>query len=171
MQYGRNGNGGDSPTAVVAQGVHPAITGTANTRSMSFDAIAQVAVAHPPSFSTRFVEAGYFFSNSADRPGRAVNSPPQFGHRSASTWVVQYAQNVHSKEQMRATAESGGSSALQHSQLGLSSSMAFLAIGGRVGTVIQTNHEPGGAAARDEPTRLLGIAETSWNFRLILWTL
>lgn len=153
----------------MAQGGHPAITGTGNIRSMSPDAIAQVAVAHPPSFSTRFVKAGYFFSNSADRPGRAVNSPPQFGHRSASTWVVQYAQNVHSKEQMRATAESGGRSALQHSQLGLSSSMAFLAIGGRVGTVIQTNHEPAGAAARDQPTRLLGIAEMSRNFRILLW--
>ena len=112
---------------ILAQGGHPAITGTANTRSMSSDAIAQVAVAHPPSFSTRFVEAGYFSTNSADRRGRAINSPPQFGHRSASTWVVQYAQNVHSKEQMRATTESGGRSALQHSQLGLSSSIAFLA--------------------------------------------
>jgi hypothetical protein len=47
--------------------------------------------------------------------------------------------------------------------------MAFLAIGGRVGTVIQTTHEPAGAAAWDQPTRLLRIAETSWNFRIILW--
>src|ERR1700722_12980549 len=145
MLHGVNRHEGDWPTAIMVQGGHPAITGTASTRSMSPDAIAQAAVAHPPSFSTRFVEAGYFSSNVADRRGRAINSPPQFGHCPASTWVVQLAQNVHSKEQMRARAELGGRSALQHSQLGLSSSMALLVIGGRVGTVIQTNHEPAGA--------------------------
>jgi hypothetical protein len=154
---------------ITVQGGHPAITGTADTRSMSSDAIAQVAVAHPPSFRTRFVEAGYFFTNSADRRGRAINSPPQFGHRPASTWVVQYAQNVHSKEQMRATAESGGRSALQHSQLGLSSSMAFLAVGVRERTAIQRTDEPAGAAARDQPTRLSGLAEMGWNFRIVMW--
>jgi hypothetical protein len=136
MQHGLNRHGSDRPTVIMVQGGYPAITGTADTRSMSSDAIAQVAVAHPPSFSTRFVEAGYFSTNSADRRGRAINSPPQFGHRSASTWVVQYAQNVHSKEQMRAMAESGGRSTLQHSQLGLSSSIAFLALGVRERTMI-----------------------------------
>jgi hypothetical protein len=153
---------------IMAQGGHPAITATANTRSMSSDAIAQVAVAHPPSFSTRFVEAGHFLSNSTDRRGRAINSPLQFGHRPASTWVVQYAQNVHSKEQMRATAESGGRSALQHSQLGLSSSIAFLAVGVRKRTVIQRSDEPVGATARDQPTRLSGSAEMGWDFRIVL---
>jgi hypothetical protein len=145
MLHGLNRHEGDWPTAIMVQGGHPAITGTASTRSMSPDAIAQVAVAHPPSFSTRFVEAGYFSSNAADRRGRAINSPPQFGHRPASTWVVQFAQNVHSKEQMRAMAESGGRSALQHSQLGLSSSIAVLAVGVSERTVIQTTHEPAGA--------------------------
>src|SRR3984957_8750267 len=137
MLHGVNRHEGDWPTAIMVQGGHPAITGTASTRSMSPDAIAQAAVAHPPSFSTRFVEAGYFFSNSADRRGRAINSPPQFGHRPASTWVVQYAQNVHSKEQTRAMAESGGRSASQHSQLDLSSSIAFLGVGVRERTVVQ----------------------------------
>jgi len=169
MLNGLNRHGGDLPTAVMAQGGHPAITGTAHTHSMSSDAIAQVAVAHPPSFTTRFVEAGYFFSNSADRRGRAINSPPQFGHRSASTWVVQYAQNVHSKEQMRAMAESGGRSASQHSQLDLSSSIAFLGVGVRERTVVQRSHEPVGAAAPDQPTRPSDSTEMCWDFRIVLW--
>ena len=46
-------------------------------------------------------------------------SPPQLGHFPASTVSTHDAQKVHSKEQIRASDESGGRSALQHSQLGL----------------------------------------------------
>lgn len=75
----------------------------------------------PPAFSTRFVEAGCFASIRADRTGRRTSSPPQFGQM-PSLASAQSAQNVHSKVQMRASSESGGSVRSQHSQLGRSSS-------------------------------------------------
>ena len=55
--------------------------------------------------------------------GLGVKPPPQFGHTLPSTLSTHVAQNVHSYEQMRASAESGGSGVLQFSQVGLSSSM------------------------------------------------
>ena len=70
------------------------------------------------------MEAGYFSSKCAARVGRAANPPPQLGHFPASTVSAHEAQKVHSKEQIRASVESGGRSALQHSQLGLNWSMA-----------------------------------------------
>ncbi len=71
---------------------------------------------------TRVVDAGLFASFSAGLVGRRTSSPPQFGHRSDSR-SAQAAQNVHSKEQMRASGESGGRSMSQHSQPGLRRSM------------------------------------------------
>lgn len=73
----------------------------------------------------RFVEGGLLASLPAGRRGRTTNSPPQFGHLPPRTVSVQDAQNVHSNEQMRASADSGGRSLSQHSQLGLSSSILF----------------------------------------------
>src|SRR5262245_27880181 len=55
--------------------------------------------------------------------GRGTKSPPQFGQTSPSTPSTHAAQNVHSKLQMRASLDSGGSGLLQCSQVGLSSSM------------------------------------------------
>ena len=74
---------------------------------------------------TRWVEAGLFTSFSAGRRGRRTNSPPQLGHLPLNTVSAQVAQNVHSKVQIRASIESGGKSLLQHSQLGLNSSMVI----------------------------------------------
>ncbi|HET6891222.1 MAG TPA: hypothetical protein VFH31_08990 [Pyrinomonadaceae bacterium] len=74
----------------------------------------------PSGLNTRSVDAGYFANRCAARVGRAVKSPPQFGHFPCSTESAHEAQNVHSKEQFRASVESGGKSALQHSQLGRS---------------------------------------------------
>jgi hypothetical protein len=62
-------------------------------------------------------------SAAAGRLGRATNSPPQFGQRPARTFSAQAAQNVHSKEQMRASVASGGRSLSQHSQPGRNCSM------------------------------------------------
>ncbi|HWW19809.1 MAG TPA: hypothetical protein VNZ06_03305 [Steroidobacteraceae bacterium] len=62
-------------------------------------------------------------SFSSGRRGRTANSPPQLGHLPPSTCCAQRAQNVHSNEQMRASSESAGKSASQHSQFGLSCSM------------------------------------------------
>jgi hypothetical protein len=59
------------------------------------------------------------------RRGRATSSPPQLGHRPARLFS-HAAQNVHSKEQMRAFAESGGRSLLHRSQLGRISSIGLL---------------------------------------------
>jgi hypothetical protein len=49
--------------------------------------------------------------------------PPQFGHVPARISSAQFAQNVHSNEQILARGESGGRSPLQHSQQGLISSI------------------------------------------------
>jgi hypothetical protein len=49
--------------------------------------------------------------------------PPQLGHTSLRTFVAQLVQNVHSKEQMKASVESGGKSLSQHSQFGLNASI------------------------------------------------
>ncbi len=71
----------------------------------------------------RSVPADDFASLLAGRRGRATSSPPQFGQRWFRMVSAQAAQNVHSKEQMRASADSGGKSLSQHSQLGRSSSI------------------------------------------------
>src|SRR5688572_33403895 len=53
-----------------------------------------------------------------------MKPPPQFGQTFFSTLSTQSPQKVHSKEQIHASAVSGGSARLQCSQPGLSSSMA-----------------------------------------------
>src|SRR6185295_2122072 len=45
--------------------------------------------------------------------GPGANPPPQFGQTFPSTFSTYVAQNVHSKLQMRASSESGGSGRLQ----------------------------------------------------------
>jgi hypothetical protein len=70
--------------------------------------------------NTRSLEAGNRASLAAGRRGRAPSSPPQFGHTPASTPSAHDAQNVHSNEQIRASAEPGGRSRSQHSQFGRS---------------------------------------------------
>gem|GEM_PF-984153 len=80
--------------------------------------------AQPSGLKTRVVEPGNFSSLAAGRDGRGSNSPPQFGHVPARRPLAHSLQNVHSKEQMRASAESGGKSRLQHSHLGRIWSMA-----------------------------------------------
>lgn len=71
---------------------------------------------------TRSAEAGLRASLSAGRRGRGVSSPPQFGQQPFSTFFTQSRQNVHSNEQIIASALSGGRSRSQHSQLGRSCS-------------------------------------------------
>ena len=67
--------------------------------------------------------AGKAASLAAGRTGRGTSSPEQLGQIPVSLVVAQVWQNVHSNEQMRASLDSGGRSALQHSQLGRSWSM------------------------------------------------
>jgi len=57
------------------------------------------------------------------RIGRGTKPPPQLLHTFASTSLTHSAQNVHSKEQMRASPEAGGSGMLQCSHEGRSSSI------------------------------------------------
>ena len=81
------------------------------------------AATQPPAFTLRTVDAGNRANLSAGRIGRRTNSPPQFGQRPLSTLSAQSAQNVHSKEQIRAARLSGGRSRSQHSQFGRNSNM------------------------------------------------
>lgn len=78
---------------------------------------------HPSGLKIRLVDAGLLTNLFAGLIGLRTNSPPQFGHFPCKILSTQLLQNVHSKEQMRASVEAGGKSLLQHSQLGLSSSM------------------------------------------------
>jgi hypothetical protein len=55
--------------------------------------------------------------------GLGTNPPPQFGQTLPKTLSTHAAQNVHSKEQMRAASELGSKDMLQCSQVGLSSSI------------------------------------------------
>jgi hypothetical protein len=57
--------------------------------------------------------------------GRGAKPPPQCGHTLPSTFSTQAAQNVHSKLQMRASGESGGSRLLQFSQVGRNASASM----------------------------------------------
>jgi hypothetical protein len=63
---------------------------------------------------------------SAGRIGRGTRLPPQFGQRPESFVSAQSLQNVHSNEQIIASAAAGGKSLSQHSQFGRSASMASL---------------------------------------------
>jgi hypothetical protein len=54
------------------------------------------------------------------RIGRPQNPPPQFGHTLRKTCSTQLRQNVHSKLQIIASSESGGSGLRQFSQVGRS---------------------------------------------------
>lgn len=72
----------------------------------------------------RSVDGGLLASLFAGRRGRTTSSPPQFGHFPPRTFSAHEAQKVHSKEQIRASADSGGRSVSQHSQFGLSCSMS-----------------------------------------------
>lgn len=83
---------------------------------------------HPSAFNTRFVDAGARPSRPLGRIGRATRLPPQLGQTPLSTVSVQAAQNVHSKEQIRASGLSGGRSRSQHSQFGRSSSICILPV-------------------------------------------
>lgn len=76
--------------------------------------------AQPSGLKMRSVAAGYLRSFSGGRRGRDTNSPPQLGHRRPKTPSAHERQNVHSKEHMTASVESGGRSRSQHSQLGRS---------------------------------------------------
>ena len=60
----------------------------------------------------------------ADGPG--MKPPPQLGQTSPRTSRTQVSQNVHSKEQMRASSEAGGREVLQCSQVGRSSNTVRL---------------------------------------------
>lgn len=81
---------------------------------------------HPSALKIRSVAAGYCRSFSWGRIGLLTSSPPQFGHTPCKMWVAQSWQNVHSKEQIMASAECGSRSLLQHSQFGRNWSMGFL---------------------------------------------
>jgi len=63
--------------------------------------------------------------DSLGRMGRETKFPPQFGQRPFSFVSTQSLQNVHSKEQIIASSDSGGRSLSQHSQFGLSSNIEF----------------------------------------------
>lgn len=81
------------------------------------------APAQPWGLYTRRVEPGLVASAAAGLRGLVTSSPPQFGHFPPSLVSAQEAQKVHSKEQIRATDDSGGRSRSQHSQFGRSSSI------------------------------------------------
>jgi hypothetical protein len=63
------------------------------------------------------------------RVGRRSSTPPQFGHLPASGASAQAAQNVHSNEQMTASAESAGRERPQRSQLARISSIGLTSRG------------------------------------------
>jgi hypothetical protein len=73
---------------------------------------------------TRSFDAGAVIRFFAGRTGRRTNSPPQFGQTFCKTPLTQSAQNVHSKEQIIASVDSGGKSLSQHSQFGRNASMS-----------------------------------------------
>jgi hypothetical protein len=73
---------------------------------------------------TRSLDGGYLANKPASRRGRASSSPPQLGHVPRRCSRAQRLQTVHSKLQIIASPESGGRSVAQHSQQGLSFSMA-----------------------------------------------
>jgi hypothetical protein len=70
------------------------------------------------------VAAGYFAKAAVGRTGRRTSSPEQLGQTPFNRSRVQVGQNVHSNEQIIASA-AGGKSASQHSQFGLKLSIAI----------------------------------------------
>ena len=78
--------------------------------------------AQPSGFKTRCVEAGCLARCRAGRIGLGCRFPPQFGQTPCNRPIAQPSQNVHSKVQIIASADSGGKSLSQHSQLGRNSS-------------------------------------------------
>jgi len=84
----------------------------------------------PSDFQVRVVVGGLLANLFAGRRGRATNSPPQLEHLPARTVSAHVVQKVHSNEHILASVELGGRSLLQHSQLGLSSSISMLREGG-----------------------------------------
>jgi quinol monooxygenase YgiN len=68
-------------------------------------------------------------SNAAARVGRGSISPPQLGQTPRRQCSAQWAHHVHSKLQMRASAESGGRSRSQHSHDGFIRSMTGVSQG------------------------------------------
>jgi hypothetical protein len=93
------------------------VRGSADDRARGARPAPQAAL-QPSFFSIRFVEAGCFARSRTARVGRGLSAPLQLGQCFFSTPCAQSAQNVHSKEQIRASGESGGRSASQHSQFG-----------------------------------------------------
>lgn len=75
------------------------------------------------------------FQRRAGRTGLGTKPPPQLGQTLKSNVSTQVAQNVHSKLQMRASAEAGGSAFAQCSHVGRSSSMSGPSGNGRCGNV------------------------------------
>jgi hypothetical protein len=91
--------------------------------------------------------------------GRALKLPPQLGHIPFNTSRAHSIQNVHSKVQMTASGDSGGSAFPQHSQKGRSSSMARTEVG-RSGKIVSRRARmdgrvstPVGKARRPHPAR------------------
>ena len=89
----------------------------------------QAALVQPWGLTTRSVEAGYLSSRWAGLVGLGSNAPPQLGQMPLSVWSAQVAQKVHSKEQMRASVDSGGKTLSQHSQEGRSCSIGGSSFG------------------------------------------
>ena len=58
-------------------------------------------------------DAGLFLSASTGRIGLGAKFPEQFGHICFSTFSAQPTQNVHSKVQITASVDSGGSALSQ----------------------------------------------------------
>jgi hypothetical protein len=77
----------------------------------------------PEKMPWRTASTGLCVTVVVGRTGRGAKPPPQLGQTFANTVSTQVAQKVHSKLQMRACVEAGGSAALQCSQVGLRSSM------------------------------------------------
>lgn len=93
---------------------------------------------------------GWSSARFATRLGRVTSSPLQFGQRPPSGPSAQGAQKVHSKEQMRASGESGGRAQSQRSQVGRNSSTGLSPMGSHERTMADL---PGGSSLR--PRRLL----------------
>jgi len=84
------------------------------------------------------------FQLRAGRTGRGMKPPPQFGHTLRSTFSTQSPQKVHSKLQIQASADAGGSARLQCSQLGRSS---------RIGLLLLSLHDPPGQGSAHDRDR------------------
>jgi len=88
--------------------------------------VCQLIWSQPPCFRIRLIAAGLLINAAKGRIGRGTKLPEQFGHTWFKTFFAHSIQNVHSKVQISASADSGGRSLSQHSQLGRSSNIAYL---------------------------------------------